>query len=90
MRIAQILMLSLCAAHKHDVKFKHSGLKLGYLHNTYKTMFWRAGLQFGFTGGLNMTEELCINIQVPLSKIAALLNEACQVSISDLQVDLSA
>ena len=39
------------------VKFKHSGLKLGYLHNTYKTVFWRAGLQFGFTGGLNMTED---------------------------------
>jgi hypothetical protein len=39
------------------VKFKHSGLKLGYLHNTYKTLFWRAGLQFGFTGGLNMTED---------------------------------
>ncbi|MCD4735641.1 MAG: hypothetical protein K8R53_06325 [Bacteroidales bacterium] len=39
------------------VKFKHSGLKLGYMHNNYKTVFWRAGLQFGFTGGLNMTEE---------------------------------
>ena len=39
------------------VKFKHSGLKLGYMHNTYKTVFWRAGLQFGFSGGLNMTEE---------------------------------
>ncbi len=39
------------------VKFKHSGLKLGYMHNTYKTVFWRAGLQFGFSGGLNMTED---------------------------------
>jgi hypothetical protein len=39
------------------VKFKHSGLKFGYLHNTYKTLFWRAGIQLGFTGGLNMTED---------------------------------
>jgi len=39
------------------VKFKHSGLRFGYMHNTHKTLFWRAGLQFGFTGGLNMTED---------------------------------
>ncbi|NOR86890.1 MAG: hypothetical protein GQ527_04725 [Bacteroidales bacterium] len=39
------------------VKFKHSGIKLGYLHHTYKTIFWRTGLQFGFIGGLNMTED---------------------------------
>ena len=39
------------------VKFKHSGLKFGYLHNTQKTLFWRAGIQLGFTGGLNMTED---------------------------------
>ncbi len=39
------------------VKFKHSGLKLGYMHKTNRTVFWRAGLQFGFTGGLNMTED---------------------------------
>jgi hypothetical protein len=39
------------------VKFKHSGLRLGYMHNTHKTVFWRAGLQFGFSGGLNMTED---------------------------------
>jgi len=39
------------------VKFKHTGLRLGYMHNTHKTVFWRAGLQFGFTGGLNMTED---------------------------------
>jgi len=39
------------------VKFKHSGLRFGYMHHTEKTIFWRAGLQFGFTGGLNMTED---------------------------------
>jgi len=39
------------------VKFKHSGLRFGYMHNTHKTVFWRAGLMFGFTGGLNMTED---------------------------------
>jgi hypothetical protein len=39
------------------VKFKHSGVKFGYMHNTYKSVFWRAGFQFGFTGGLNMTED---------------------------------
>ena len=39
------------------VKFKHSGLRFGYMHNTHKTVYWRAGLLFGFTGGLNMTED---------------------------------
>ena len=39
------------------VKFKHSGLRFGYMHNTHKTLFWRAGFMFGFTGGLNMTED---------------------------------
>ena len=39
------------------VKFKHSGLRFGYMHNTHKTVFWRTGLMFGFTGGLNMTED---------------------------------
>jgi len=39
------------------VKFKHSGLRFGYMHNTHNTVFWRAGFMFGFTGGLNMTED---------------------------------
>lgn len=39
------------------VKFKHSGLRFGYMHNTHKTVFWRAGFLFGFSGGLNMTED---------------------------------
>ena len=39
------------------VKYKHSGLRFGYMHKTNKTVFWRAGFQFGFTGGLNMTED---------------------------------
>jgi len=39
------------------VKFKHSGLRFGYMHKTERTVFWRAGLQFGFTGGINMTED---------------------------------
>lgn len=39
------------------VKYKHSGLRFGYMHKTNKTVFWRAGFQFGFTGGLNMTEN---------------------------------
>ena len=38
------------------VKFKHSGLRFGYMHNTQNTVFWRAGLAVGFLGGLNMTE----------------------------------
>ena len=38
-------------------KFKHSGLRFGYMHNTHKTVFWRAGFLFGFTGGLNLTED---------------------------------
>ena len=40
-----------------NVKFHHSGLRFGYMHNTHKTVFWRAGLMFGFSGGLNMTED---------------------------------
>ena len=39
------------------VKFKHSGLRFGYMHHTERSIFWRTGLQFGFTGGLNMTED---------------------------------
>ena len=39
------------------VKFRHAGLRFGYMHNTHKTAFWRAGLFFGFTGGLRMTED---------------------------------
>jgi len=39
------------------VKFKHSGLRFGYMHKTERTVFWRAGLQLGFLGGLNMTED---------------------------------
>lgn len=39
------------------VKFKHSGLRFGYMHNTANTVFWRVGILFGFTGGLNMTED---------------------------------
>ena len=39
------------------VKYKHSGLRFGYMHKTNKTVFWRAGIQFGFSGGLNMTED---------------------------------
>jgi hypothetical protein len=39
------------------VKFKHSGLRFGYMHNTQNTVFWRTGFMFGFTGGLNMTED---------------------------------
>jgi hypothetical protein len=39
------------------VKFKHSGLRFGYMHKTERTLFWRAGMQIGFIGGLNMTED---------------------------------
>ena len=39
------------------VKFKHSGLRFGYMHNTQNTIFWRGGLAFGFMGGLSMTES---------------------------------
>jgi hypothetical protein len=39
------------------VKFKHSGLRFGYMHKTERTLFWRTGLQFGFLGGMNMTED---------------------------------
>jgi hypothetical protein len=39
------------------VKYRHSGLRFGYMHKTQKTVFWRAGIQFGFTGGISMTED---------------------------------
>jgi len=38
-------------------RFKHSGIHLGYLHNTQKTIFWKAGIHFGFIGGFNMSES---------------------------------
>jgi len=38
-------------------KFKHSGLKFGYMHNTGNTIFWRAGIMFGFSGGFSLTED---------------------------------
>ena len=38
-------------------KFKHTGLRFGYMHITEKPYFWRAGLMFGFSGGFNMTED---------------------------------
>lgn len=39
------------------VNFKHSGLNLGYLHNSHKTVFYRANLSLGFLGGLSFTEN---------------------------------
>lgn len=39
------------------VKYKHSGLRFGYIHKTERSVFWRVGMQFGFLGGLNMTED---------------------------------
>jgi hypothetical protein len=39
------------------VNFRHAGLEGGYMHKTYKPVFWKAGLQFGFSGGLNMSES---------------------------------
>jgi len=27
------------------------------MHHTERSIFWRAGIQFGFTGGLHMTED---------------------------------
>lgn len=39
------------------VDYKHSGLKFGYLHNTEKTVFWRASLALGFIGGLTLSEN---------------------------------
>lgn len=38
-------------------RFKHSGLNFSYLHKTQNTIFWRAGLQFGFKGGFNLSED---------------------------------
>jgi hypothetical protein len=38
-------------------RFKHSGLKFGYMHNTGNTIFWRTGIMFGFSGGFSMTED---------------------------------
>ncbi len=39
------------------VKFHHSGLKFGYLHNADKMVYWRAGLKWGFSGGFHLTED---------------------------------
>lgn len=37
--------------------FRHSGLNLGYIHKDYKSIFWRGGLHFGFSGGFNLSED---------------------------------
>lgn len=39
------------------VKFHHSGLKFGYLHNANKMVYWRTGVKWGFSGGFHMTED---------------------------------
>lgn len=39
------------------VTFRHTGLRFGYMHHTERTLFWRTGLMFGFTGGVQMTED---------------------------------
>jgi hypothetical protein len=39
------------------VQYRHSGLKAGYMHKTYRMLFWRTSLAFGFSGGLNMSEN---------------------------------
>ena len=39
------------------VNFKHSGLHLSYMHRTDRMLFWRAGLQAGFIGGLSLSEN---------------------------------
>lgn len=39
------------------VDFRHSGLKFDYLHKTNRMLFWKAGLSFGFLGGLTLSEN---------------------------------
>ena len=39
------------------VNFRHSGLRLAYLHRTDRILFWRAGLSAGFLGGLTLSEN---------------------------------
>jgi hypothetical protein len=39
------------------VNFRHSGLRLAYMHRTDRVLFWRAGLSAGFLGGLTLSEN---------------------------------
>lgn len=39
------------------VDFRHSGLKVNYIHNPEKIVFLRGGLSFGFLGGLTFSEN---------------------------------
>lgn len=39
------------------VDFRHSGLRFNYIHNSHKIVFYRAGIAFGFLGGLTFTEN---------------------------------
>ena len=39
------------------VNFRHSGLNLSYMHRTERMLFWRAGLQAGFIGGMSLSEN---------------------------------
>lgn len=39
------------------VNFRHSGLHLSYMHRTDRMVFWRAGLQAGFLGGMSLSEN---------------------------------
>jgi hypothetical protein len=39
------------------VRFSQAGFHLAYLHNTTKTVFWRAGLRLGLIGGVRLSEQ---------------------------------
>ena len=39
------------------VNFRHSGFHFSYMHRTDRMVFWRAGLQAGFLGGMSLSEN---------------------------------
>lgn len=39
------------------VDFRHSGLRLDYLHRTDRILFWRGSVSAGFLGGLTLSEN---------------------------------
>ena len=39
------------------VNFRHSGLHFSYMHRADRMLFWRAGLQAGFLGGMSLSEN---------------------------------
>jgi hypothetical protein len=39
------------------VNYRHTGLRLNYMHRTDRILFWRTGFSAGFLGGLTLSEN---------------------------------